>query len=49
MINHLDASWPEYNELFAHPFQWSWTRPDFHQWIKKKKDKIPCNTSATAH
>ena len=49
MINHLDASWPEYNELFAHPFQWSWTRLDFHQWIEKKKDEIPCNTSATAH
>lgn len=49
MINHLDASWPEYNELSAHPFKWSWTRLDFHQWIEKKKDRIPCNTSATAH
>ena len=51
MIDHLDASWPEYNELFAHPFRWSWTRPDFHEWIRKKekKDGIPCNTSATAH
>jgi hypothetical protein len=49
MIDHLDASWPEYNELFAHPFRWSWTRLNFRHWIEKKRDGIPCNTSATAH
>lgn len=49
MIDHIDASCPEYNELFAHPFHWSWTRLSFREWIEKKKDGIPCNTSTTAH
>lgn len=37
MIDHIDLSYPEYNELFAHPFEWSWTRPDFQQWVEEKK------------
>src|SRR5262245_27882777 len=32
MIDHLNASWPEYNRLFAHPISWSWTRRDMHKW-----------------
>jgi DDE superfamily endonuclease len=36
MIDHLHASWPEYNRLFAHPFSWSWTRRDMHQWIERQ-------------
>jgi hypothetical protein len=35
MIDHLNASWPEYNRLFAHPVSWSWTRNDMHKWIEK--------------
>jgi len=35
MIDHLNASWPEYHRLFAHPISWSWTRRDLHQWIEK--------------
>jgi hypothetical protein len=35
MIDHLDASWPEYNRLFAHPISWSWTRRDMYKWIEK--------------
>lgn len=49
MMDHLEGSWMEYNELFAHPFAWSWTRLDFRQWVEKKRDAIPCNTSATGH
>jgi len=49
MIDHLEGSWMEYNELFAHPFDWSWTRLDFRKWVAKKRDVIPCNTSATGH
>jgi hypothetical protein len=49
MIEHIGASYLEYNQLFAHPFQWSWTRLDFQQWVKKKRDQISCNTSATGH
>jgi len=35
MIDHLNASWPEYNRLFAHPISWSWTRHDMNKWIEK--------------
>src|SRR5215510_5615790 len=37
MIDHLNASWPEYNRLFAHPISWSWTRPDMHKWVERHK------------
>jgi hypothetical protein len=37
MIDHLDASWPEYNRLFAHPFSWSWTRRDMHKWVERQQ------------
>ena len=49
MIDHIAASSVEYNDLFAHPFQWSWTRPDFREWIAKKSGGISCNTSPTVH
>jgi len=35
LINHLEASWREYNCLFAHPFNWSWTRRQMHQWVDR--------------
>lgn len=35
MIDHLDASWREYNHLFAHPFTWSWTRHKMRQWVDR--------------
>ena len=35
IIDHLNASWPEYNRLFAHPISWSWTRCDMHKWVEK--------------
>jgi hypothetical protein len=33
--NHLLASWPEYNQRFAHPFEWLWTRRKMDQWIER--------------
>jgi len=42
-IDHLYASWPEYNAHFAHPFNWSWTRRDFHTWVERKMSTISCN------
>ena len=30
LVAHLDASWPEYNRFYAHPFTWSWTRAKMH-------------------
>jgi hypothetical protein len=26
------ASWQEYNRLYAHPFEWTWTNPKMRQW-----------------
>jgi len=36
MIDHLNASWPEYNRLFARPISWSWTRRDMHKWMDRQ-------------
>lgn len=32
LINHLDASWREYNDRHAHAFTWTWSRPKMRQW-----------------
>lgn len=37
MIDHIAASWPEYNRLFAHPFDWSWTRHKMHVWMDRQR------------
>jgi hypothetical protein len=31
-IEHLNVSWPEYNRRFAHPFEWTWSRPKMRNW-----------------
>jgi DDE superfamily endonuclease len=50
LIDHLNASWPEYNERFAHPFRWSWTRRQLHDWAAKKQPVSICiQTYATVH
>ena len=36
-IAHLDASWPEYNRLYAHPFTWLWTRTKMHDWFERHR------------
>jgi hypothetical protein len=36
LIDHLYASTPEYNRLWAHPIQWSWTRRNLRDWAQKK-------------
>ena len=35
LIEHLDASWPEYNRFYAHPFTWSWTRAKMRSWVDR--------------
>jgi hypothetical protein len=35
LLDHLDASWPEYNLLYAHPFDWYWTNHKMRQWFAK--------------
>ena len=32
-IEHVVASAPEYNGLYAHPFEWSWTNQKMRQWF----------------
>jgi hypothetical protein len=34
-INHVAAAWPEYNRLYAHPFDWRWTIPKMKQWFAR--------------
>lgn len=36
LIDHLYASTPENNRLWAQPINWSWTRRDLHNWATKK-------------
>jgi transposase len=40
LIDHLKASAPEYNRLWAHPINWSWTRRDLHKWADKKTSRL---------
>src|SRR5947209_16658523 len=32
-IEHVLASGPEYNRLYAHPFAWTWTNQQMRQWF----------------
>jgi DDE superfamily endonuclease len=48
-IDHLHASWPEYNRRFAHPCTWSWSCRDLYAWAPKQASVICSKTSATVH
>jgi hypothetical protein len=32
-IAHVTASGPEYNQHYAHPFEWTWTNPRMRKWF----------------
>jgi DDE superfamily endonuclease len=32
-IDHIAVAWPEYNRLYAHPFEWEWTIPKMKKWF----------------
>jgi hypothetical protein len=32
-ITHVEASGPEYNRLYAHPFEWTWTNQKMRKWF----------------
>ena len=34
-MKHIQASVTEYNELYAHPFEWTWTNHKMRQWFTK--------------
>ena len=40
LIDHLLASTPEYNRLWAQPINWSWTRRDLRNWAEKKSSGL---------
>jgi len=40
LIDHLYASTPEYNRLWAQPINWSWTRRNLHDWVVKKSSGL---------
>ena len=33
LIDHIAVAWSEYNQLYAHPFQWTWTNQKMRQWF----------------
>ena len=35
LIDHIEVAWPEYNQLYAHPFQWTWTSQKMRRWFAK--------------
>ena len=32
-IRHVADSWPEYNDRYAHPFEWTWTNQKMRRWF----------------
>jgi hypothetical protein len=44
-IDHVLASWPEYNRLYAHRFEWTWTNDRMRKWYAKHTRPICCTTS----
>jgi DDE superfamily endonuclease len=40
LIEHVLASGPEYNRLYAHPFEWTWTNQQMRQWFAKHADEF---------
>jgi hypothetical protein len=34
-IAHVEASWPEYNRRYAHPFAWTWTNQKMRRWFDR--------------
>jgi hypothetical protein len=35
LIAHLRVACPEYNERYAHPFEWSWTNRQMREWFAR--------------
>jgi hypothetical protein len=44
-VGHVLGSWPEYNRLYAHPFEWTWTNNQMRRWFAEHAQRIPCTTS----
>ncbi len=49
MIQHIrDSRW-DYNQHFAHPFQWKWSCRKFRYWLNNTPGLIRCKTWASGH
>lgn len=34
-IAYVGRAWPEYNRLYAHPFEWTWSGQQMRKWVEK--------------
>jgi len=44
MLEHITNSTAEYNQCFAHPFNWQWSCHDFRYWLNNTPGLIRCRT-----
>ena len=44
MIQHIRDSRLDYNQRFAHPFEWKWSCRDFRYWLNNTPGLIRCKT-----
>jgi hypothetical protein len=49
LVAHALASAPEYNQFYAHPFEWTWTNQQMRQWFAKHAPRFSCTTSVQGH
>lgn len=45
LIDHVVVSWPEYNRLYAHPFEWTWSNQQMRKWFAEHAPAISCKIS----
>lgn len=48
-VTHLQDSRIEYNQFFAHPFNWGFSCRNFRFWLNNTPDLIRCKTYAAGH
>jgi hypothetical protein len=49
LMRHIDRGRVEYNNCFAHRFDWRYTRRDFRLWLYNTPGLISCSNCATRH
>ena len=49
MVQHISESQADYNQRFAHRFQWEWSCRDFQYWLNNTPGLIHCKTYASRH
>ena len=37
-LEHVQAAWPEYNDRYAHPIEWTWTSAKMREWYEKHQN-----------